>query len=370
MRKSLFIIISVIGLSILFISWGATGHKKISLNCTLSFNQAMNQFLVWGDSLQIHSSDADDRKSTDPNEAPKHYIDIDNYSEFNMYHHITQNYDSLVMLHGQSYVIQQGILPYATKTTFDTLVACFQRLDWRKAMLTTSDLGHYVGDGHMPLHITNNYDGGLTNQNGIHSRYESTMIDDHVNDIIYTGDTISFITNVSQYIFNYIYINHTYADSVLQADVYAKELAGNTYSTAYTNALWDKSKGFTTMLFKNASHALAELLYTAWVTAGSPSMIPQSVQQLNNPSKIKLQCTPNPFINSVKIEYTLFNNNDNISIDVKDIKGNNVETLFTGKKLAGTYQLIWQPKGIKEGVYFITLKTDNTSVSQKVLYNK
>jgi hypothetical protein len=42
----------------------------------------MSFWASWSDSLAAHGSDADYRKSSDPDEAPKHYIDIDNYPEF------------------------------------------------------------------------------------------------------------------------------------------------------------------------------------------------------------------------------------------------------------------------------------------------
>ena len=370
MKKQLTFTIAALFISVLLISWGSTGHKKINYNTTLFFNQEMSQFVTWATSLQSHASDADDRKSTDPNEAPKHFIDIDAYADFNMYHRIPQTWDSIVAKHGQSYVISKGILPYATKTTFDTLVACFQRKNWNKAMLTSADLGHYVGDGHMPLHITQNYDGAMTNQSGIHSRYESSMISAHINDIIYTGDSISFIPNVTQYIFDYIYFDNKYVDSVLQADTYAKQIAGSTSGTAYTDALWLKTQYYTTMLFKNSSHALAELMYTAWVTAGSPTMTQAAIESFSTISKVKMQNFPNPFNNSIRIAYTLKKDMNNVTLEIKDITGKSIIILESEKKKAGTYQIDWIPQNVKEGVFFITLKSEDSFTSQKIVYTK
>ena len=74
------------------------------------------------------------------------------------------------------FVIDQGVLPWATQITYDSLVNCFTRFDWAKAVLFASDLGHYVGDAHNPLHITRNYNGQYSGNYGVHSRYESGMI--------------------------------------------------------------------------------------------------------------------------------------------------------------------------------------------------
>ena len=143
-------------------SWGYNGHYKINQSAPLSFNAEMEQFMAWAVTLSQHASDADYRKDEDPSDGPKHYIDIDNYSEFIATGRIPQTYDSVMALHGYGFVIAQGILPWATLTTYDSLVAAFTRFDWEKAVLLASDLGHYVADGHNPLHITRNYDGDFT----------------------------------------------------------------------------------------------------------------------------------------------------------------------------------------------------------------
>jgi hypothetical protein len=274
--KNLIVKTAVPLIALILISWGSTGHYKINTAASLSYNAQMSQFTYWTTTLADHASDADIRKNTDPTEAPKHYIDIDSYSEFVLQGKIPQTLDSVILLHGSTFVYNNGILPWATLICFDSLRNCFARHDWSKAVLFASDLGHYVADGHMPLHITENYDGQLSGNSGIHSRYESTMINAYIGQINYAGMDISVIPNVNQYIFSYLYSNYIYVDSVLAADNYAKSVSGgSTTSTAYKTALWGETKGFTIPLFRNASHALTELIYTAWVLAGSPAMVPK-----------------------------------------------------------------------------------------------
>ncbi len=253
-------------------SWGYAGHYKINESAALSFNGRMSQFRAWKNVLAGHGSDADDRKRYDESEGPKHYIDIDNYSEFLATGWISESYDSLGSLHGSAFVRDNGLLPWATLATFDTLKRCFEQGDLDRAVLVAADLGHYVGDGHMPLHICKNYNGQFTGNYGIHSRYESTMINAHIGDISYNGDSVSVIKDVASYIFGYLYKSYRYRDSVLMADDYATEITRFTDSVSYIDALWSRTGNFTIELFHDASHALAELIFTAWVEAGSPSM--------------------------------------------------------------------------------------------------
>ena len=42
----------------------------------------------------------------------------------------------------------------------------FKEKDKDKVLLYASDLAHYVGDGHQPLHATINYNGQLSDQKG------------------------------------------------------------------------------------------------------------------------------------------------------------------------------------------------------------
>ena len=173
--------------------WGSIGHKIINKNITLSFPAELSMLQFWSDSLAAHGSDADYRKSWDPDEDIKHYIDIDNYPEFVTEGKISSDRDSLIAKYGSSFVLTQGILPWAIIETFYSLQAALQQGNWPDAMLFASDLGHYVGDCHMPLHLTLNYNGQYSGQYGIHSRYESTMINTYQQQIIFSGDTIGII---------------------------------------------------------------------------------------------------------------------------------------------------------------------------------
>jgi len=77
-------------------AWGYVGHQMISSRTGLSFNEEMQPFNAWVSILASHASDADERKAWDPSEGPKHYIDIDNYSQFISQGTIPQTLDSVI----------------------------------------------------------------------------------------------------------------------------------------------------------------------------------------------------------------------------------------------------------------------------------
>lgn len=357
MFKPFFSLLAIVGISLILISWGSVGHSKISYNASLSFNQEMSIFSSWINYLTDHASDADSRKSIDPTESPKHYIDIDNYSDFNSSGSITQDYTAAVAKYGLSFINSNGSLPWATQAAFDSLKNCLKRNDIAKAKQFAADLGHYVADGHMPLHITKNYDGQLTGNSGIHSRYESNMIGSFNSQITYTGANVSVIADVNRYIFDYIYTNYKYKDSIILADNFAKTQSN------YNQALWDKTKRFTTILFKNASHALAELMYTALVQSQSSTDVSEPRSQF---TEVLEQNSPNPFRSITSIRYNLSENSD-VSLQVKDVLGNNVTTLYQGYQIVGSYTISWTPQNLTEGIYFIVMDTRKTHQVKRMM---
>ena len=260
-------------LILMFAGWGGTGHKIINGNVSNLFPPSMNFPNTWGPFLIAHASDPDNRKGSDPTESPRHFIDIDAYPEFVANDSINRDYNAFVLQHGSSTVINNGTLPWAIVRWEDSLKRAFQSGNWANAMQLSADLGHYVGDGHQPLHCTENYDGAMTNQNGVHSRYETSLVGKYQTSIVYTNDLATYVSDVSSYAFNFIYLSNKYVDSTLYGDSVATAFAGTNSSkdTVYLRKYWELCGNQVILLMKTASRATADLIYTAWVDAGSPN---------------------------------------------------------------------------------------------------
>ena len=359
-----FIIIAVIGL--IAYGWGATGHKIINRKSVYSFPGVMSAFYYWSDSLSRHGSDADYRKSSDPTESPRHFIDIDTYPEFLVNGRIAQSLDSLIAIHGNYFVLDNGIVPFSIIATTDSVRKYFALHDWQKAMLKASDLGHYVADAHNPMHITENYDGQLTNQTGIHSRYETTMINADSSLLIYTGDSALYVNDINNFVFGFLYNNYNYVDSVLYADSVSHAIAGN-YGGVYLQNLWLRAGTFTIKLFKNASNSLARLIYTAWVNAGSP--LPVNIEHtgtLANSFEL-FQNYPNPFNPSTNIKFML-SKSGFVNLSVYDMNGKRVGVIINENMSSGTYDVHFNASYLSSGTYFYKITAgDYSSVKRMIL---
>lgn len=132
---------------------------------------------------------------------------------------------------------------------------------------------------------------------------------------------------------------------------------------------------------RSASVAIASdgKIYVAW-TEGSSSETRLMIGCINwdtplgandpssilHPSSFVLSAFPNPFNSALKIEYAL-PNAQNVNLCVFNVLGQKVETLVASRRESGSHAIAWNPTGAG-GVYFVTLQTETTTKSQKVLY--
>lgn len=271
-----FIIIGALLLATAIVyAWGFTAHQFINLKAVMHLPPIMDSFAADSLFYEAHSVDPDIRRNNSDTtflaEQWRHYIDIDDYPDF---HNISHNLDTLLTQFGWEYVKTTGLNPWATVWALDSLTAQLRRGDAASAKQTASDLGHYVGDAHQPLHCTKNYNGQYTGNNGIHSRYESTMINTYEHLLAVAPDSIHYVESPIDFIFDYIYHSQSLVDSVLEGDNYAKLVSGwdgnGTAPPTYYEALWERTKDFTLDQIQRATVDLASLWYTAWVNAGFP----------------------------------------------------------------------------------------------------
>ena len=89
--------------------------------------------------------------------------------------------------------------------------------------------------------------------------------------------------------------------------------------------------------------------------------VPQSFSVLQN--------YPNPFNASTAIQYNL-TEASHVVIDVYDLLGSKIETLYDGSRPAGSYKAIWNAEKVSSGVYFYKIQAGNYSETKKMVLLK
>jgi hypothetical protein len=353
--------------ALLAIGWGSTGHRIINTRATYHLPAGMDLFVQDSTIFGQHGSDADYRKNTDTAEGPKHYIDLESYSS---YSELTLNLDSVIAVYGWAAIKENGILPWATVRAYDSLVAQLRRGDWTRAPLTAADLGHYVGDGHQPLHVTVNYNGQLTGNDGIHSRYESGMINIHEGALTITPASAPYVVDRFGYVLSYCIAAHGCVDSILRGDTDARSASlwsgSGTPPASYYDALWTRTSTLTREQFQRATVALASLWYSAWVDAGL--IIPAAVRPPRQtlPATLSLGNYPNPFNPSTTITYSLpVGGSVHLSLFTSD--GRELATLVSELQAAGNHAVRLDGRSLATGVYLCRLRLGTFAESHKLV---
>jgi hypothetical protein len=251
--------------------WGEEGHKLIASKAIDILKDKIVNIEQYQNYIIEHSIDPDLRRNHDKSEFPKHFIDIDFYEEF-LNGRMIQDKNQLITLYGDSVVTKMGLLPWATLETFNNLTKAFSEKNRDKILIYVSDLAHYVADAHQPMHTMLNYDGQLTNQKGIHSRYESKMIEKYLDELSEEteGTTVDYVMEPLDFIFDYISNSNSLSEILLTSDKFAENGAGSTENDLYYNLLWFKTKYVTKIQFESAYNSLASLIFSAWTDAGKP----------------------------------------------------------------------------------------------------
>ena len=159
-------------------AWGFYGHKRINRMACFTLPPEMFGFYKRHiDFISDHAVDPDRRRYANVDEAPRHYIDIDHYGigGKDPFVEVPREWKMAVTKYSEDTLKAYGIVPWHIQVVYNRLILAFQRGDVDRILYCSSDLGHYIGDAHVPLHTTENYNGQMTNQHGIHAFWESRI---------------------------------------------------------------------------------------------------------------------------------------------------------------------------------------------------
>ncbi len=227
----------------------------------------------------------DYRKDLDPEEPSRHFIDLELYGEF-PFSDLDLNYDRLVDRWGKEKVEQNGTLPWIVQRTFEQLTEAFQRQDLEQILLYSADLSHYVGDLHQPFHTTKNFDGRLTGQLGIHSRFESDLVNLHLEQVSFSKAAPTEFGPVTGQLHEVAVESYQWVDDILLADrrvvselkidrkqYLGKANKGKKYPDQYFQRMFDEIGGVLENRLNQAAYRVASLWWMAWEKAEKPDLL-------------------------------------------------------------------------------------------------
>ena len=286
-------IVALISAKILFSSWGTFGHEHINKAAVFALPNSTLQTFFYNhiDFITQESTVPDLRKYTlsDKTENPRHFIDLENFG----------NLDSLPSTlleakkkYNDKFLMQNGILPWYVAELMQKLTKAMKDNKKTEILFLASDIGHYIGDAHMPLHTSANHDGQLTQQKGIHSFWESYLPEQFGKTYNYNCTQAKYIDNISTEIFKIVFQSHKLVDTLLLTDklckanldsskFYETDSKNNPKKSKYNQPVFSKEyatkyhkelKGMVEKQLQKSITATASFWYTAWIDAGKPDL--------------------------------------------------------------------------------------------------
>ena len=286
-------------------SWGFYGHRRINRMAVFTLPPEMVGFYKKNiEFVTAHAVDPDKRRYASKNEAPRHYIDIDHYTKGgeNPFEVMPRYWFDAVEKFTEDTLQAYGIVPWHVARMTGWLTKAFETRDVNRILSTSADIGHYIADAHVPLHTTENYNGQLTNQKGIHGLWESRIPELTADEYDYLVGRAEYIDKPIHSIWDVVEESHSYLDSVLliEKDLtttfpsdqkYAFETRGKStvrqysqqFALAYTNRMGDMVEG----RMRKAIIMVGSIWFTAWVNAGQPDL--DNIGEVNEEQLVKEQ---------------------------------------------------------------------------------
>lgn len=219
-------------------------------------------------------------------EGARHYIDLEHYAVI-PFDSIPRNWNKACELFTEDSLNAFGIVPWHVVRMYYRLENSFISGSAIDILRNSAELGHYLADAHVPLHSTENYNGQLTGQKGIHAFWESRLPELFFEEYDFFMEEAAYIADVQEEIWQVVYESHSAVDSVLTLEKslslkfdedrrYGYEERGytlvRTQSKAYSRAYHDALNGMVERRMKRAVWRLASFWFTAWVNAGQPEL--------------------------------------------------------------------------------------------------
>ncbi len=183
---------------------------------------------------------------------------------------------------------EHGVLPWHLQKMQRDLTEAFRRKDSKRILRLCAEMGHYIGDGHVPLHTCSNYNGQKTGQHGIHGFWESRIPELFADESYdYFVGKPEYLDHTTDFFWKAIFTSNTMVDSVLTLEKSLRQqypadrqmcpdmrlgvmivAPCRDFAAAYQDILQNMIE----RRMRDAIHAVSSAWYTAWVDAGQPNL--------------------------------------------------------------------------------------------------
>lgn len=246
-------------------AWGFDGHRRLAslMQNPLPAGHCLRAWYLaqQTSALQDKSCDPDRWRSTDADEWPRHFLQVDQVTPPASY---PRDYEQVVRTLGDRAARLNGTVPWRVEALYGELVAAFTARDVPRILDRSFVLSHYVFDAFSVLHDTKDSDPNA----GLHARWESDMLSSASNLNAIASSAVGYFGTPGRAdpryaTFDIVLVGTGLVPQLVQADLAADGgVAG----------LFTRSRDLTSRRWGDGLTLMASLLWTAWAEAGAPDL--------------------------------------------------------------------------------------------------
>jgi hypothetical protein len=274
-------------------AWGFVAHRYIMARAINLLPPELKPFFEhYRAEVVIRVIDPDLWRNIGWADDPNHFMDF-GAKELGAYpfNELPREYGAALEKFGQATLKRDGLLPWREAEEFGNLRRGFEGFA-RGVAYAPSDVilfaavaSHYMQDAHQPLHASNNYDGQLTGNTGVHARFERDLIERFESRLSINPAAPSPTRNARDAAFEALLASHQLVDPILKADTEAS--AGKeTYDADYFEKFFVAVRPVLEKRLADSITATAALIMGAWEQAGRPTLTlegARSVEKVKKP---------------------------------------------------------------------------------------
>lgn len=283
------------------LAWGAAAHRFMMARAIDLLPPDIKPFFDrHRDEIVLRVNDPDLWRTVPWHDDPNHFVDF-GAPELGPYPFaaLPRELGAALERFGAAALDRLGRLPWREQEEFGNLRRAFEGFGRRAryaegdAVLFSAVAAHYLQDAYQPLHASNNYDGQLTSQLGVHSRFETALFERFGSRLTIAPPPLRPIADARDAAFAALLRSYELAQPVLDADRAA--LAGGTaYDDGYFERFFARVKPILERRLSEAVSATAGLIVGAWERAGKPALAtarrpPEKIRAPERPAPVGSQ---------------------------------------------------------------------------------
>jgi hypothetical protein len=261
-------------------AWGADTHRLIMSRAIDLLPPEIKPFYeAHRAEVELRVNDPDLWRTAGWDDNANHFLDF-GASEYGAppFEALPREYGAALEKFGPATVRRNGLLPWRLAELFGRLRRAFAgfasgaEFAVSDVIVFSSAAAHYLQDAHQPLHATDNYDGQLSRQQGVHARFEVDLFDRFQSRLTLAPAAVSPMREPRDAAFDVLLESHRLAASLLEAD--RESAAGREwYDEGYFEAFFSRTKPLIERRVGESVSATASMIVGAWQEAGRPTLV-------------------------------------------------------------------------------------------------